>query len=142
MSNTTRLIVDGSVGTTRPVIMVDGSSGASFSNSSQITENASGTGVEVITFYANSGCSPDCTTLTGTGLANSRAITTINLNNSSSAAHSIFYAYWTQVQVSNGGALGAIIGQTIRMSNTGTITFGASSGAEETTWVVKGYRRQ
>lgn len=141
-SNTSQLIVDPSVGSTRPVIMVDGPGGADFSNSSQIVQNSSGTGVEVITFYSSAGCSPDCATVTGTALATSRFVTTINLANSSAGSTSIFYAYWTKVQVSNSGAIGALIGQTIQLSNTGTITFGSSSGIGNTTWVVNGYRRQ
>lgn len=142
MSNTTQMIVDNSNGTTRPVIMVDGAGGASFSNSSQITANSSGTGAEVITFYSTADCSPECSSVTGKDLFNSRTIATLNLAQSFAAPNSILYAYWTQVGLSNSGQIGAVIGQTISMSNTATITFGSSTGVPNTTWVVKGYRRQ
>ena len=140
--NTSQLIVSNSVNGTRPNIMVDGSAGVTFTQASSVLSNLSGTGVEFYTFYSTAPCSPDCTTVTGTDLANSRALTTISLNNSASAAASIFYAYWSQVQLGNSGQIGAVIGQTISMSNSSAITFGASSGTSTTVWVVKGYRRQ
>ncbi len=141
-SNTTNMIVDNSLGTTMPNVMVDGSGGATFSNSSQLVSNSSSTGFEIYTFYSKASCSPDCSSVTGTDLANSRTVTTISLSNSSSEPNSIFYAYWSQVNVANSGQIGAIIGQTVQLSNTGTITFGNSTNLGSTTWVVKGYRRQ
>src|SRR6185437_2590576 len=113
-----------------------------FSNSAGLVSNASSMGFEIYTFYSTAACSPDCTTVTGTDLANSRSITTINLNNSGNEPNTIFYAYWSQVQISNSGQIGAVIGQTISLTNTGTITFGSSTGTGNVTWVVKGYRRQ
>jgi hypothetical protein len=104
--------------------------------------NTSGTGFEVYTFYSQAGCSPDCASVTGTSLASSRTITTIRLSNSASAPNTIFYAYWSQVEISNSGQIGALIGQTIKLSNAGTITFGASTGTGNTVWVATGYRRQ
>ncbi|HZL07989.1 MAG TPA: hypothetical protein VFC50_02240 [Candidatus Dormibacteraeota bacterium] len=142
ISNTAQMAVADSLGSTMPNIMVDGSNGAVFSNSSQLLSNASNTGFEIYTFYSGNACSPDCSTVTGTALATSRSITTISLSNSSGAPNTIFYAYWSQVQVANSGQIGAIIGQTVQLSNTGTITFGSSTGVGSTTWVVKGYRRQ
>lgn len=142
ISNSSKLIVDDSLGSTVPNIMVDGSGGAVFSNSSQMVSNSSSTGFEFYTFYSKASCSPDCTTVTGTDLSNSRSVTTISLSNSASAPNTIFYAYWSQVNVANSGQIGAIIGQTVRLSNTGTITFGSSTGTGTDTWVIKGYRRQ
>lgn len=142
ISNSAKMIVDDSLGTTVPNIMVDGSGGATFSNSAILQSNSASTGFEIYTFYSTAGCSPDCATVTGTDLASSRSITTISLNNSASAPNTIFYAYWSQVQVSNSGALGAVIGQTVSLSNAGAITFGTSSGVSNVTWVVEGYRRQ
>lgn len=143
ISNTAQMIVSNSLGATRPNIMVDGSGGANFSNSAQLVANTSNTGFFIYTFYSAGGsCSPDCATVTGTALASSRSLTTISLNNSATAPQSIFYAYWTQVQISNSGQIGALIGQTIRISNTGTITFGSSTSTGNTVWVPQGYRRQ
>jgi Tfp pilus assembly protein PilX len=141
MSNSSKLIVDSTLGTTIPNIMVDGSGGAVFSNSSELVSNSSNTGFEFYTFYSKASCSPDCTNVTGTDLANSRTVTTISLDNNSSAANTIFYAYWSQVQVSNSGEIGAIIGQTVQLSNAGAITFGNSTSLGSTTWVVEGYKR-
>jgi hypothetical protein len=141
ISNSSKLIVDNSLGATVPNVMVDGSGGAVFSNSSQLVSNSSNTGFEFYTFYSKAGCSPDCTSVTGTDLASSRTVTTISLSNNSSAPNTTFYAYWSQVQISNSGQIGAIIGQTVQLSNAGAITFGNSTSLGDTIWVVDGYRR-
>ncbi len=142
LSNSSKLTVADSLGATRPNIMVDGSSGVIFSNSSKLISNASGTGAYVITYYSKASCSPDCADVTGTELNDSRDETTIALSNSSEGAQSIFYARWTQVNLSNGGQIGAVVGQTIYMSNSSAITFGtAIPGGSNTTWVIDGYRR-
>lgn len=141
VSNSSKMIVDDSLGTTVPNIMVDGSNGAVFSNSAQLVSNSSNTGFEIYTFYSKASCSPDCSSVTGTDLSNSRTATTISLSNNSSAPNTIFYAYWSQVQISNAGQIGAIIGQTVQLSNNSAITFGNSTSLGSTTWVVKGYRR-
>jgi hypothetical protein len=143
VSNGAQLDISNSVGTTLPNIMVDGSGGITFSQSSAVVRNSSNTGAEFYTFYSKASCSPDCSSVTGTDLASSRTVTTISLNNSASAASSVFYAYWSQVSLGNSGQIGAVIGQTIQMSNTAAITFGSSTGvAGNTVWVIKGYHRQ
>ncbi len=139
LSNGGQLIVANGLGATVPNIMVDGASGATFSNNSSLVANASGTGFEVLTYWNSSG-NPDAT-VTGTALANSRAVTTILLQNNATAVNTIFYAYWSQVSMSNNGRIGALIGQTISLTNNGTITFGSSVNTGSTTWVVQGYRR-
>lgn len=141
VSNIAQLIIDNSVGTTRPVIMVDGSSGITLSNTAVVLSNLVGTGAEFITYYCGASCNED-NAVTGTALAASRSLPTINLNNSASASNSLFYAYWSQVNLGNTGSIGAVVGQTIQMSNTASISFGTSSGVGTTIWVVKGYRRQ
>ncbi len=142
MTQSSALVVSDSLGSVMPVIMVDGSSGANFNNSSVIKANSSNTGAKIITFWSAAGCSPDCSTVTGTDLFNSRNIPTIILNNSGDAPNSILYAYWSQVSVGQSGQIGAIVGQSINLSNNGTITFGSSVGTSSTTWLVKGYRKQ
>jgi Tfp pilus assembly protein PilX len=139
--NSAQLIVDDALGSTQPVIMVDGSGGASFNNSSSLVSNSSNTGFEVITFYSTAACSPDCTSVTGTDLNNSRSKITISLQQSSTGPQSVFYAYWSEVDIANSGQLGALIGQTILLENTGTITFTTSTGLGTSSWVVNGYRR-
>jgi Tfp pilus assembly protein PilX len=141
LTNSAEMVVANSLGTTVPNIMIDGSGGATFSNGSQLVSNSSSTGFEIYTFWSTASCSPDCASVTGTDLANSRTQTTIALNNSSSAPNTIFYAYWSQVTVSNTGEIGAVIGQTVNLSNAGTITFGSSTTTGSIVWVVQGYRR-
>jgi Tfp pilus assembly protein PilX len=142
VSNTAKMIVADALGTTRPNIMVDGQNGAKFSNSALLVANSSNTGFEIYTFYSKAACNPDCASVTGPSLSDSRSVVTIELSNSASAPMTVFYAYWSQVKISNSGQIGALIGQTIQLSNTGTITFGTSTQTGgQTTWVVNGYRR-
>ena len=142
ISNSAELIVADGLGSTRPVIMIDGSSGATFSNGADLVPNSTGTGFEVITYWSTASCSPECSNVTGTDLYNSRGHTTISLANSSTAANTVFYAHWSQVQVSNSGQIGALIGETIQMSNAATVTFSTSTGGTGPTfWVADGYRR-
>lgn len=141
-SNSTQIRVSNALGTTRPNIMIDGSNGAIFSNSSQLVSNASNTGFQIVTYRSRASCSPDCASVTGTDLYNSRNDTTISLSNSAEGAHTVFYARWTRVAVNNSGAIGALIGQTVQLSNSGTITFGTSvEGSGPSYWVIDGYRR-
>lgn len=142
ISNSAKMIVDDALGATVPNIMIDGSGGAVLSNNTDLVSNSAGTGFEILTFYSKAGCSPDCSSVTGTDLANSRTVTTISLSNNAQAPDTIFYAYWSQVQISNAGQIGAIIGQTVQLANNSAITFGNASGLNgPTTWVIDGYRR-
>jgi hypothetical protein len=115
--NSARLIVANSLGATRPDIMIDGSS-AQFQNSSLLQSNSTGTGFQIITYRSSPSCSPDCASVTGQELYNSRNLTTISLSQSSSAPNTVFYAKWTRVTVGN------------------TVTSGGVSF-----WVIDGYRR-
>lgn len=140
-SNSSQVRVANSLGTNRPTIMVDGVNGAVFSNSTKLVSNSSGTGFQIITYRSNASCSPDCTNITGTDLYNSRNTTTISLNNSAEGANTVFYARWSRVQVNNSGQIGALVGQTVQINNSGTITFGTSVGTSKTYWIIDGYRR-
>lgn len=140
LSNSAAMIVADLLNATKPVVMVDGDS-ARFSNNSVLVSNLSNTGFQIITYKSDASCSPDCANVTGTDLFNSQGDTTIELNNSAAGAHSIFYARWTKVLVNNSGQLGALIGQTVQLSNSGTITFGTSAGTGTVFWIIDGYRR-
>lgn len=142
LSNSAKMIVSNTLGATKPVIMIDGAS-TNFSNNTELKSNSSGTGFRVITYWSTASCSPNCTNVTGTDLFNSSTRTTINLTNSSSAPQTEFFSRWTQIDVNNGGNIGALVGQTIRMSNSGAVTFGSTvSGAGSIqAWVVKSYKR-
>lgn len=144
MSNSkSKLIVSNSLGTTQPVIMVDGATGATFSQSTTLQSNSSSTGFIIITYWSTAGCSPNCTDVTGTDLYNSRDDTTISISNSASGPNTEFYARWSQINVGNSGNLGALVGQTVWLNNSGAVTFGTSvSGAGAVdAWVVKSYKR-
>lgn len=142
LANSAQMIVADSLGTTIPNIMVDGTDGFDIKNASTLVPNSSGTGFEIYTFWSSASCSPDCSSLTGVDLYNSRNTPTIIMQNNTNAAKSIFYAYWSRVQIRNTGDIGAIVGQSVELKNNGTITFGTSvPGTSITTWVANGYRR-
>ncbi|MEK7603157.1 MAG: hypothetical protein AAB459_02865 [Patescibacteria group bacterium] len=141
MKNSTQMIVDNSLGTTRPSIMVDDPDGAEFSNSAKLVSNSSSTGFQVIAYYSRASCSPDCADVTGVDLYNSRNDITVKLDNSAEGPNSIFYSKWTRVQIANSGQIGALVGQTVELKNSSTITFGTSIGTGSTYWIIDGYRR-
>lgn len=140
VSNSAQLIVGDALGGIRPVIMVDGDD-AKFSNSALLKSNASSTGFMIITYKSNAACSPDCVDVTGVDLFNSINNTRIDIDNNASGPNTVFYARWSKVKVSNSGQLGALVGQTVELTNSGTITFGTSTGTGTTFWVLDGYRR-
>lgn len=134
------IIPTNSLGTTRANLMVDGPI-VSFRNSSGVLNNSSSTGIQLINYYSLAGCSPDCANVTGNDLKNSRDVQTIALENTGSGAGTVFYAKWTKVTVSNSGQIGALVGQTVHLKNTATITFGTSTGFSTSFWIIDGYRR-
>lgn len=149
--------VSDAAGTNRPVVMIDGSGGLTFSNNAEIIPNSSGTGMELVTMWWNTNIATnggfncggiadllDCTSVTGVALASSQATTTINYNNNAQAVNSIFRSLWSRVEISNNGALGAVAGQTIQLGNNAVINFTAAiSGSDNliTTWAKRGYIR-
>lgn len=130
--------------TEQPVIMVDGSGGFNLANQGTIAANAAGIGPRIITFWANATCSPDCTTLAGTQLANSQNQATINISNQGLGAPAELYSRWSKIQVSNGGTVGKMLGQTIQFANSGSVSFGLGSSTTPgtTVWNVQFYDRQ
>jgi hypothetical protein len=78
-------------------------------------------------------------------LYDSSDVTTIYLEQSSQAPASILYARWSQVDLNNGGDIGALLGQKIKLRNSAAVTFGASvsggGGSGAVTWLVENYRR-
>ncbi len=126
---------------TAPVIMVDGA--VSMANSSTFASTTTGStlGFRVIT-YSNSLNNPD-TTPTGQDLYNSSQIETIATLQTASGPNTEFYAKWSKISVGNSGGIGAVTGQTIRLHNSASITFGAKVGGVPTImgWVLESYRR-
>lgn len=142
VENSSQVIVSDSLGTIRPDIMIDGSAGAIFKNSAKLKSNSTGTGFRILTYYSTASCSPECSDVTGQDLYNSRNETTINLDNSAEGPQTIFYARWTRVLIANSGQIGALVGQTVELKNSGTITFGSSAGGEISRfWLIDTYRR-
>lgn len=123
----------------QPTIMIDGSSGVTFNNQSSVSSNSGGVGMQFITFYSTAGCSPDCSSVTGADLAASQGIQTISIGNQGDAPGSIFYARWTKVTVSQAGTLGALLGQTIELGNSGNLSFIETVSTSNYTYDVRYY---
>lgn len=131
--------VANSVGTTRPVVMVDGT--ITVGGSAQIIANNAGTGIQFISMKANASCNPNCTTLTGNDLKNSQNALTVDVGGAVNLPGMIFQAYWGRARLAGSGSVGSIIGQTVDLSGAGTVTFGTSLGSGESTWTVTSYQQ-
>lgn len=145
MSNQSKLIVANSLGTTKPVIMIDGKNISPWQ--SEFTSNSSGTGFRVIAYWSTRPCSysTNVATLcnvTGADLYNSSSEQTIALGQTA-GPNSEFFAPYTKIDLNNTGNIGAVAGQTIKMSNSSTITFGTTvaGGGNIEGWVVTSYKR-
>lgn len=155
--NNAKIVVSNTLGATRPIFMVDGSTGVTFGNNAVVTPNSTGTGVEFITTWWNTNTATngnfncggiadpyDCTNVTGRALSTSQATTTINFSNNSTASNSILRTLWSRVSIANNGAIGAVAGQTVQLGNNAVINFTASiSGSSNlvTIWTKRGYMR-
>lgn len=140
MRNSSSIIISDTV-TKKPTIMIDGSGGLQVRNSSAVITNADGVGAQFITFYALASCSPDCTDLSGTDLYDSQSYTTIKIRNSSLAAGSSFYSRWTRIEVDNSGSIGSVLGQSVKLSNTGVISLGENLSSGDKIWTIKNYQQ-
>ena len=140
MRNSSSLIVSDTA-TEKPVLMIDGSEGLKIRNSAAVVTNTDGIGAKFITFYAKASCSPDCSDLSGTDLYDSQSYPTISIRNSSLAAGSTFYARWSRVEVDNSGSIGAVLGQSVLLSNTGTISLGEDLSSGDKVWTIQNYQQ-
>ena len=141
LSNTAQIkLVDG---LTAPAnIVIDGQNGFRSSNSSALVPNTGNVGFNITTYWANAVCSPNCTSLTGGELQSTQNTDTIIFSNSFSGSNSVFYARWSAVKVSNGTTVGGLMGQTIKLSNSGTIIFNSqTSSGTSGNWDVKYYEQ-
>lgn len=128
--------------TSGPNIMIDGSGGLSLSNSAVVSVNSLSHGFKFITYHSSATCSPNCANVTGTDLKNSQSVTTINISNSAAGSGSIFYARWSKLNLSNGSSAGALIGQTIQLSNSGNISFSTQETiGGGSTWDVRHWQQ-
>ena len=130
--------VDESAGTTRPVIIVDGT--INVGGSAAITANSYGTGVEFISFASNAPCAASCTNITGTALKTTSNYETINVGGAVSVPGVIFNAYWGKVTIGGSGNIGSAIGQTVNLNGAGTVTFGTKLSSGVSTWTISSYQ--
>lgn len=128
-----------SVGTNRPVVVVDGTINSA--GSGQLIANSSGTGIHFISFRSNAPCNPNCTTLTGTELKNSQNLQTVNVGGAANLPGMIFHSHWGRVRVAGSGNVGAAVGQTVDLSGAGTVTFGTQLSSGARSWTISSYQR-
>lgn len=133
-----KLRIADSVGTTRPVVIVDGT--INVGGSASVIANSSGTGVEFISFKSSASCSPNCTSVTGNDLKTSQALQTISVGGAVNLPGVIFNAYWGKVTLSGSGNVGAAAGQTVDLSGAGTVIFGTQLASGSKTWKITSYQ--
>ncbi|HET7060227.1 MAG TPA: hypothetical protein VFH99_02855 [Candidatus Saccharimonadales bacterium] len=138
ISGAARITVDDSAGTTRPVIIVDGT--ITVGGSAQLITNSSGTGIEFISFKSTASCSPNCTSLSGSDLKTSSSTQTVSIGGAASLPGMVFDAYWGKIKVAGSGNIGSAIGQTVDMSGAGTVTFGTTLSSGARTWTISSYQ--
>jgi Tfp pilus assembly protein PilX len=134
-----RITVDNSVGTTRPVVLVDGK--ITVGGSPQLIANSSGTGIQFISWKSSAACNPNCTSVSGNELKTSQALETINVGGAANLPGMLFDAHWGKLTLGGSGVLGAASGQTIDMSGAGTITFGTTLSSGSHTWTISSYQQ-
>jgi len=134
-----RIKVADSVGTTRPVVVVDGT--IDVGGSAQLLANSSGTGVQFISFKSNAACGSACTSLTGNALKSTQSYKTVDIGGAANMAGMVFQAYWGLIKVGGSGNVGAAVGQTVDLSGAGTITFGTELATGSKIWTVTSYQQ-
>lgn len=133
-----KIRVANSLGTTRPVVIVDGT--ITVGGSASVIANSSGTGIEFISFKSSASCSPGCTSVTGNDLKTSQSLTTISVSGAVNLPGVIFNAYWSKVVLSGSGNVGAAAGQTVDLSGAGTVVFGTQLSSGSKTWTISSYQ--
>lgn len=134
-----KIKVDDSAGTTRPVVLVDGK--ITIGGSAQLVANKFGTGIHFISMKASASCNPNCTALTGNDLKNSQGVETVRVDGGTNLPGMIFQAYWGKVSIGGSGNVGAALGQTVDMSGAGTVTFGTKLSSGNRTWTITSYQQ-
>lgn len=137
-----RIRIADSLGTTRPVVIVDGTITTS-GGSSSVIPNSSGTGLHLISFRGPASCTPTCTDaqMTGNTLRNHVNTTTVDVGGGNSYPGTIFHSYWGKVRIAGSGNMGSAVGQTIQLDGGSAITFGTDLGTStDSTWTVRSYQ--
>ena len=125
-----------SVGSTRPIIVVDGT--ISVGGSAALTANTSGTGMDFVSFKnatGNAGSTP-----TGTNLYNSQTEQNVSIGGAATSPGMVFDAYWSECVLSGSGHIGAAAGQTVNLSGAGTVIFGTTLNSGSETWSISSYQ--
>lgn len=133
-----RIRIANSVGTDRPVIVVDGT--ITVGGSSQLIPNSSGTSAHFISFRSSAACTPTCATVTGTDLYNSQNLTTVNVAGAGNYPGTVFQSYWSKVVLGGSGNMGSALGQTVDLSGAGNIVFGTTLSTGTSTWTIRSYQ--
>jgi Tfp pilus assembly protein PilX len=141
ISGSSTLKVADTLGSTKPVVLVDGT--ITVNGSAQMIANSSGTGIEFITFKSANDCTTSntsyCSSLTGTDLYNSQTETNISVSGQVNLPGMIFDAYWSEVKISGTGNLGAATGQTVYLDGGGSVLFGTVLASGTQTWAITSY---
>lgn len=133
------ITVDNSLGTTQPVVIVDGT--ITVGGSASLVANSSGTGIKFISFKSAASCGASCSSLSGNDLYNSSIQTTVNIGGAVNLPGMTFQAYWGQLTLAGSGHVGAVAGQTINMSGAGTVVFGTTLSSGTQTWTITSYQQ-
>lgn len=144
ISGGAHIVVDDSLGTTRPVIIADGP--IKFDAGATLVENSSGTSVQFVSFCAKATSSATCTVPstppTGTTLSNDAQQTTVSVAGGGTAPGALFYAYWGTVDISGSGTMGAAVGQRLHLSGGANVVFGTQLAVDRQTWTIRSYQRE
>jgi Tfp pilus assembly protein PilX len=149
LSQNSQITVSNSVGTTRPVVIVDGT--ITVQQGVTLQPNSAQTSVKFISFQScssgflpnncNPSCNPDCTSLTPTQLKTSQSIQTVNISGTSNMLGAVFDAYWGTISVSQDANIGQAIGQTVNLSQGGNLSFNPGLGGSPGAWSIANYQQ-
>ncbi len=124
------------LGTTRPIIVVDGT--VNVGGSASMVANTSGAGIDYVSFQNATG-DPSATP-TGTDLYNSEQEQNVTVGGAVNVPGMIFDAYWSQVVLSGSGHLGAAAGQVVNINGSGVVLFGTQLSSGAKTWSITSYQ--
>ncbi len=134
-----RIRIANSLGTRRPVIMVDGT--ITVGGSATLIPNSNGTSAHFISYRSSAACTPNCTNVTGTDLKTSQNLLTVDVAGAGNFPGGIFHAAWGKVRIGGSGTTGSALGQTIELNGAGTLTFGTGLSSGESVWTIRSYQQ-
>jgi Tfp pilus assembly protein PilX len=142
-----KIKVASGVGTTRPVVVVDGT--INVGGSAAMIANSSGAGIDFVSFAnciggtntsCKNGTSNPAATPAGTDLYNSQQQQNVTVGGAVNLPGMIFDAYWSKISLGGSGNIGAAAGQTVDLSGAGTVIFGTSLSSGSKTWTITSYQ--